>query len=254
MRNSNISKSKALKAQLRKAEAELAQLRRADAEYEQIMDDDIARAERRLDALVEKKRRLIEQEKIWHAQNLNEEINYARRKLDQARQVKEDWYKHEGPVGKEYIRSTGDDVARVRSKLRALKEKQEQFIDQGDTWRAESLRDAIEDAQSKLDYILRTKDLLRKQGEATMEKSAAINEQRLVELVEDEKYSLLAIPGFYEEVIEYLNNDAMDLADAIGVEFEAALEQLLTSMSAEEILQIPGVVDVLLEEFHNELV
>lgn len=81
----------------------------------------------------------------------------------------------------------------------------------------------------------------------------AINEQRLVELVKDEKYALLSIPGFYEEVVEYLNNDALDLADATGVEFESALEQLLTSMRAEEILQIPGVADVLLEEFHDEL-
>lgn len=98
------------------------------------------------------------------------------------------------------------------------------------------------------------KILKKRLREAEAELRRSFDEQALVQLVEEEKYALLTIPGVYEAASEYLNNDAMDLADATGIEFEVAVEELLTSMSAEEILRIPGMAEELLEEFHSELV
>lgn len=72
-------------------------------------------------------------------------------------------------------------------------------------------------------------------------------DRALVGVVEDQKRTLLSVPGVWEVASEELNNEALDM----GGDFEDAVQELLSDMSADEILALPGMYEALSEEFNN---
>lgn len=72
-------------------------------------------------------------------------------------------------------------------------------------------------------------------------------DRALAEITEEQRHTLLSVPGVWEVVSEELNNEALDM----GGDFDDAIQGILTGMAGITILAIPGMYEVLREEFNN---
>lgn len=92
--------------------------------------------------------------------------------------------------------------------------------------------------------------LRRRRRVATRRRTAISQEEfdaKLKEIVDEERHTLLSVPGVWEVASEELNNEALDR----GGNFEEAVQDILAEMTGGAILQIPGMYEVLSEEFNN---
>ena len=63
--------------------------------------------------------------------------------------------------------------------------------------------------------------------------------------------AVLQIPGIWEEVSEYYNNDAIALMEAEGLEFDDAVFQIAKETGTDSVLGIPGVWEEASEYYNN---
>lgn len=74
----------------------------------------------------------------------------------------------------------------------------------------------------------------------------------------DEETDVLSIPGAYEVLSDYFNNDVLEEAEAEDidlekVEFDGILTQIVQRTSAAELLRIPGFYEIAAEALNNDV-